>query len=259
MAKSEQEHRRDVIEVGKLVFQKGWVAANDGNITIRLGDNRVLCTPTGVCKGMMDAADLSVVDLDGNMIEGSRGRTSEILMHLTIYKMRPDVNSVLHAHPPVATGFAVAGRPLNLALLPEVVIGLGSVPLAGYGLPGTHALTTDMRQYIPSYDAILMANHGVVAYGADVWKAFFNMETVEHFARITFVAEMLGGARVLPRDEVRKLFDARDRYCVKSNTRMEPGAPVVAEEHRTPERLEFTREELLALIDEALRSRGVLA
>jgi len=259
MAKSEQEHRHDVIEVGKLVFQKGWVAANDGNITVRLDANRVLCTPTGVCKGMMDAAELSVCDLDGNMLEGSRGRTSEILMHLTIYKMRPDITSVVHAHPPVATGFAVAGRPLNLALLPEVIIGLGSVPLAGYGLPGTPALTADMRQYIPKYDAILMANHGVVAYGTDVWKAFFNMETVEHFARITFVAEMLGGARVLPREEVRKLFDARDRYCVKSNAHMEPGSPVVAEEHRPAEKLEITREELLSLIDEALRQRGVPA
>jgi L-fuculose-phosphate aldolase len=259
MSKSEQEHRRDVIEVGKLVFQKGWVAANDGNITIRLDSSRVLCTPTGVCKGMMNADDLSVCDLDGNMIEGSRGRTSEIEMHLTIYRMRHDVNSVVHAHPPVATGFAVAGKPLNLALLPEVIIGLGEVPLAEYGLPGTPALTADMRQYIPRYDAILMANHGVVAYGTDVWKAFFNMETVEHFARITLVAELLGGARVLPREEVRKLFDARERYGVRSNTRMTPGSPVVAEDHAPQQKIETTREELAAIIDEILRSRGVLA
>jgi len=259
MSKTEQEHRHDVIEVGKLVFQKGWVAANDGNITIRLDSNRILCTPTGVCKGMMKSDDLSVCDLDGNMIEGSRGRTSEIEMHLTIYRMRPDVNSVVHAHPPVATGFAVAGKPLNLALLPEVIIGLGEVPLAEYGLPGTPALTADMRRYIPRYDAILMANHGVVSYGPHVWKAFFNMETVEHFARITLVAELLGGARVLPREEVRKLFDARERYGVRSNTRMSPGSPVVAEEHAAQPKIETTREELAAIIDEILRSRGVLA
>src|SRR5579885_1042982 len=244
MSKTEQEHRHDVIEVGKLVFQKGWVATTDGNITIRLEPNRILCTPTGVCKGMMKAEYLSVCDLDGRMIEGSRGRTSEIEMHLTIYRMRPDVMSVVHAHPPVATVCAVAGRPLNLALLPEVIIGLGEVPLAEYGLPGTPALTADMRQYIPRYDAILLANHGVVSYGVDVWKAFFNMETVEHFARITLVAELLGGARVLPREEVRKLFDARDRYGVRSNTRMEPGSPVVAEEHAPERRIETSREEL---------------
>src|SRR5579884_4316203 len=130
MVRTEREYRSDIVEVGRLVFQKGWVASNDGNITIRLDANRVLCTPTGVCKGMMCADELSVCDLDGNMIEGSRGRTSEIGMHLTIYRMRADVMSVVHAHPPVATGFAVAGKPLNLALLPEVIIGLGSVPLA---------------------------------------------------------------------------------------------------------------------------------
>src|SRR6202521_3138321 len=121
--------------------------------------------------------------------------TSVIAMHLTIYGMRPDVLSVVHAHPPVATGFAVAGRALNLALLPEVIINLGCVPLADYGLPGTPALTEGMLPYIPKYDALLMQNHGAVSYGDSLQRAFFNMETVEHFARITLVAEMLGGAR----------------------------------------------------------------
>ena len=122
-------------------------------------------------------------------------------MHITIYEMRPDIFSVVHAHPPVATGFAAAGRPLNLALLPEVIIGLGCVPLADYGLPGTPELTKPMLPLIPKYDAIMMGNHGAVCYGPDVYKAYFKMETVEHFARITFVAEMLGGAKVLPRLE----------------------------------------------------------
>ncbi len=199
MSKTERELRQDIIEVGRLVFQKGWVAANDGNISVRLDQDRVLCTPTGVCKGMMHPDDLIICDMQGNKIQGRLERTSEVAMHLTVYGMRPDIRGVVHAHPPVATGFAAAGRPLNLALLPEVIIGLGCVPLAGYGLPGTNELTDPMIPYIPKYDALLMANHGSVCYGEDVWKAFFRMETVEHFARISLVAELLGGPTVLPR------------------------------------------------------------
>ena len=263
MANTEQQYRQDILDVGKLIYQKGWVAANDGNISIRLDERRVLCTCTGVSKGMMTPADLIVCDLEGNKIEGARERTTEIAMHLTIYQMRRDVSAIVHAHPPVATGFAVAGRPLNLALLPEVVVSLGGVPLAEYGLPGTPALADGMRPYIPKYDAILLANHGSVCYGEDVYKAFFKMETVEHFARVTLVAELLGGPRVLSKHEVGKLFEARGRYGVKSQHRMEPGCPVVAEDAEAAEaassdRLNLTRNELIALIEEALRSRGVL-
>lgn len=259
MSKTEQEYRQAIVDVGKLVYQKGWVAANDGNISIRLEHNRVLCTCTNISKGMMTVDDLIICDLDGNKLEGWRERTSEIAMHLTIYNIRPDVRSVLHAHPPVATGFATAGRALNLALLPEVVIGLGSVPLAEYGLPGTPALTEGMLEYIPKYDAILMANHGCVSYGEDVHQAFFRMETVEHYARITLVAELLGGAKPLPRVEVQKLFESRVRYGVQSRAVMEPGSPLAAEDiEPARERLQITRDELVAIIDEALRARGVL-
>ena len=142
-------------------------------------------------------------------MEGRRERTSEIAMHITVYGMRPDIFSVVHAHPPVATGFATAGRALDKALLPEVVIHLGAVPLAAYGLPGTPALSDGMLPYIPNYDAVLLENHGCTTWGSDVWNAFFRMEMVEHFARITFVAEMLGGAKPLPREEVERLFAAR--------------------------------------------------
>jgi L-fuculose-phosphate aldolase len=236
MAATERELRQAIVEVGKLVFQKGWVAANDGNITIRLDQDRVLCTPTGVCKGMMSPDDLIICDMQGNKLQGTKERTSEIAMHLLIYGMRPDIRSVVHAHPPVATGF---------------------VPLADYGLPGTPALTDGMVPYIPKYEALLMANHGAVCYGEDVWKAFFRMETVEHFARIAFVAEMLGGAKALPREEVQKLFDSRTRYGVKARAGVEPGCPVVAEDAGRGEKFEVTREELIALVDEALRARGI--
>ena len=200
MEKTEREHREDIFQIGRLVFQKGWVASNDGNITIRLDGERILATPTGMCKGMMHADDLIILDRQGNKISGRRERTTEINMHLTVYDLRPDIRAVVHAHPPVATGFATAGKPLNLALLPEVIIALGCVPLAEYGLPGTTELTEPMLPLIPKYDALMMANHGAVCYGEDVFKAYFRMETVEHFARIQLVAELLGGPNVLPQN-----------------------------------------------------------
>lgn len=259
MSKTEQQLRQDIVEVGKLVYAKGWVAANDGNISYRLDENRILCTPTQISKGMMQPDDMIICDMQGTKLEGRRERTSEIMMHITIYNLRPDIRSVVHAHPPVATGFAAAGRSLNLALLPEVIIGLGCVPLAEYGLPGTDELTRGMLPLIPKYDALLMGNHGAVCYGTDVYNAFHRMETVEHFARISFVAEMLGGAKVLPKTEVDKLFDSRTRYGVKARAGAEPGCPLVAEEVGRGETIEVTREELIALVDEALRARGVTA
>jgi L-fuculose-phosphate aldolase len=260
MAKTERELRDDIVQIGRLVYQKGWVASNDGNISLRLDQDRLLCTPTGVSKGMMHPDDLIICDMKGNKLEGRKERTSEILMHLTVYNMRPDVRAVVHAHPPVATGFATAGKPLNQALLPEVIIGLGCVPLAAYGLPGTNELTDPMLPYIPKYDAILMANHGAVCYGEEVWKAFFKMETVEHYARIALVAELLGGANVLPRLEVDKLLDSRTRYGVKAMVSGEPGCPVAAEDMsfaaNGSQKFEVTREELIALVEEAMRARG---
>jgi L-fuculose-phosphate aldolase len=227
---SERQYREDIIRVCRLVYEKGWVAMNDGNISIRLDEKRILCTPTAISKGFVNEDELIICDNGGEKLEGTRERTSEIAMHTTIYGLRPDVKAVVHAHPPVATGFATAGRALDKALLPEVVIQLGAVPLASYGLPGTPALTDGMIPLIPNYDALLLQNHGCTAYGKDVWDAFFKMEMVEHFARITLVGELLGGAKPLPRVEVKKLFDARARYNVSSKAPMAPGLPIVAED-----------------------------
>ena len=230
MTKTEGEHRQDLLRICRLIYDKGWVAMNDGNVSIRLDDDRILCTPTAISKGFVEPEDLIICDQAGKKIEGHRNGTSEIAMHLTIYSLRPDVRSIVHAHPPTATGFASAGRALNKAMLPEVVIQLGAVPLAAYGLPGTPALSDGMLPFIANYDAMLLENHGCTAYGRDVWEAFFRMEMVEHFARITFVAELMGGAQALPREEVEKLFAARSRYNVNSRARMEPGMPLVAED-----------------------------
>lgn len=259
MVKTEREFRADIVEVGRLMFQKSWVAANDGNVTIRLDSECILATPTGISKGMMHADDLLVLDMQGNKISGRRERTSEIAMHLKIYELRPDVRAVVHAHPPVTTGFAAAGRALDMALLPEVVIGLGCVPLAAYGLPGTPELTEPMIPLIPKYDAVLMANHGAVCYGEDVFQAYFRMETIEHFARITLVAELLGGPNVLPRREVNKLLDSRSRYGVKRPAAAGAECPVTAEDlaEKAGERISVTRAELMELVDEALRARGL--
>ena len=232
MDRAEERNRENLVRVCQRIYEKGWVAANDGNVSIRLGEDRILCTPTAISKGTVTAADLIVCDMRGNKVEGSRERTSEILMHTTIYSLRPDVRSVVHAHPPVATGFAAAGRALDKALLPEVIVQLGAVPLASYGLPGTPALSDGMRPWVPRYDALLLENHGCTCYGKDVWEAYFRMETVEHFARITLVAELVGGAQPLPRKEVQKLFESRARYNVESRSAMEPGMPLVAEDAR---------------------------
>ena len=258
MAKSEREHRDDIIRIGRLMFDKEWIASNDGNLSVLLDDQRILATPTGMCKGMMDADDLIILDRQGNKVCGRRECTTEINMHLTIYDLRPDVRAIVHAHPPTATGFATAGKALNLALLPEVVIALGCVPLAGYGLPGTSALTDPMRPYIPRHNALLMANHGAVCYGEDLFQAYFRMETVEHSARIQLVAEMLGGPKVLPRGEVDKLLEARPRYGVKAAGAGEPAYPVTAEDAApADDRVWVSRAELMQLVYDALRARGL--
>ena len=256
MAKTEAELREEIVEIGRLCWTKGWVAANDGNISTRLDPGRILCTPTGISKGRMRPDDLIIVDPQGQKIAGQRERTSEINMHLAIYRLRPDIHAVVHCHPPVGTGFAAAGRSLNEAILPEVIVALGCVPLAAYGLPGTDALLEPMLPLIPHYDAILLGNHGVTCYGPNVEKAYFLMETVEHSARITLVAELLGGARLLPRAEVDKLFDARSRYGVDSHNAPAPGCPIAAGEAlKADERFYVTREELIALVDEAIKAR----
>ena len=259
MVKTEREHRQEIIDVGRLIYSKGWVAANDGNVSVRLGPDRILATPTGVSKGMMQPDDLIVVDGKGQKVEGRRERTSEIAMHLAIYELRPDICAVVHTHPPVSTGFAVAGKALNWAVLPEVVVGLGCVPLAEYGLPGTPELTNTLLPLIPKHDAIMLGNHGAVCYGEDLMQAFFRMETVEHFARIMLVAELLGGPRLLPKAEVDKLFDSRTRYGVKTRSGQEPGCPVVAEDlgGSGEDRFLVTRTELIGLVDEALKARGL--
>src|SRR5688572_26123858 len=171
-------------------------------------------TPTNVCKGFMHEQMMVVTDLEGRKLAGDRDPSSEMQMHLEVYRQRPDVQAVVHAHPPLATGFAVAGIPLDRAVLAEVVTTLGSVPIAEYATPSTKELPEAVRQYVQAHDGMLLANHGALTLGTDLFSAYYKMETIEHFARISLVARLLGGERVLSREEVFKLQDLRGRYGI---------------------------------------------
>ncbi len=209
---SERQHRLEIVQYGRMLHENGFVAATDGNLSVRLDENRLLVTPTGISKGRMRVADMVIVDMDGKRLVGQRRVSSEIGMHLMIYRLRPDVHGVVHAHPTTATGFAASGYDLNRPLVCEVVVGLGSIPLARYGTPGTPELTDALEPLIPNHDAILMANHGVVTFGSSLESAYMKMETVEHFARIALVTHLLGHEQPLGEKEVEKLNHLRHCY-----------------------------------------------
>jgi L-fuculose-phosphate aldolase len=202
---SQPQQREAIVRFGKTLYERGFIAATDGNISVRLPGDRVMITPTCMCKGTMSPEDLVVVDMNGHKLEGERNVSSEVAMHLLVYRLRRDVNGIVHAHPPTATGFAAAGIALDQPLISEIVLTLGVVPLARYGCPGTPELSESLRPLVPDHEAILMANHGVVAYADELERAFMHMETVEHFAKITLVARTLGQQQVLSAEEVRKL------------------------------------------------------
>ena len=210
--KTEQQHRDEIVRFGKMLHQTGLVAATDGNLSVRLENGNILCTPTLMSKGLMEADDLVMVDPRGNQVNGSRGVSSEIAMHLLIYRLRPDVGAVVHAHPPTATGYAAAGIALDRALCSEIIVTLGSVPLANYETPGTQELAEALAPLVVEHDAILMANHGVVTCGADLLNAYMNMETVEHFAKIALVTHLLGKQQPLSDQHVDKLREMRMKY-----------------------------------------------
>ena len=209
-------HRDDIVEVGRRLWARGFVASNDGNISVRLGPDRLLMTPASVSKGFMTADMMVVTDLDGAVVEAAPGRkpSSEALMHLVAYRQRPDIGAVVHAHPPTSTGFAVAGIPLDRAVLAEVVTTLGSIPIAEYGTPSTRELADTVAPLLRAHDGVLLANHGAIALGADLFGAYYKMETIEHFAKISLTARLLGREHLLSREEVDRLQGLRGRYGI---------------------------------------------
>ncbi len=213
--KSEFQIKEDICEVGRRIYQNGYVAANDGNITARIGEDEVLTTPTGVSKGFMTPQMIIKVNLKGEVLSGDWKPSSELKMHLRVYRERPDVRSVIHAHPPTATGFAVAGIPLDKCVLPEVIIALGSIPIAQYGTPSTEEIPDAVMEYLTDCDAVLLANHGALTVGTDLFNAYFKMETMEHFAKISLVARQLGQELEIPKPQVEKLYQVREKLGVK--------------------------------------------
>ena len=208
-----QQEREAICQVGKLLYDRGYVAANDGNISMKVGDDRLLITPSGVSKGRMAPDMLLVTDLDGNVIEGNRHPSSEGKMHLEVYRGRPDVNAVVHAHPPGSTAFAVCRRGLETPYLSELVAGLGQVPCTpSFAMLSTEEVPESVRPYLADHNALLLANHGALAWGGDLWEAFDRLETVEHTAKIVLNAHLLGGGVPLTEEEVERLQGLRGMY-----------------------------------------------
>ena len=227
MYKSDFEIKREICEIGRRVYQNGYCAANDGNISVKIDENTFFTTPTGVSKGYMTPDMICKVDAQGNPKEstGKYRPSSEFKMHLKVYQERPDVNAVVHAHPPIATSFAIAGIALDKLIMPEAVIFLGGVPIAQYGTPSTMEIPESLEPYIQDYDAILLANHGALSFGCDLNTAFFRMESTEFYAKLTFYATLLGGAKEIPCGEVKKLIDLRKQFNVPGRHPMEKLCP----------------------------------
>ncbi len=209
--KSELEIKQEMCAIGKRVYDRGMVASNDGNFSVKLNDNEFLCTPTGVSKGFMTPEYICKVDANGNVLEANEGfrPSSEIRMHLRIYQKRPDVNAVVHAHPLYATTFAIAGQPLMDSIMPEAVLFLGGVPLAKYGTPGTMEVPDSVEPFLDQYDAVLLENHGALSYADTLLSAYHKMESVEFYAQLLYQTKMVGGPQILPQKRVEQLYEIR--------------------------------------------------
>lgn len=228
--------RNAIVDIGRRCYERGFVAATDGNMSCRLNNRLVAATPAGMCKGRLEPEDVVVLDATGKHLEGAREASSEILLHLEIYKERPDVGGIVHAHPPTATGFAVARMPLAECVLPEIVTTLGDVPLAPYATPSTAEVPESIRPQLRSHNAFLLANHGTVTLGATLEEAYFALEKVEQFAQVLLVARQLGRISVLTRDDVAKLTQiapgkaSLDLPCQVCDADAEPSGGGVDEE-----------------------------
>jgi L-fuculose-phosphate aldolase len=253
--KSEQEFRGELCTFGGRLEKRGFITATEGNLSVRLADNRILITPGGARKCELSENEIIIVDMDGGKISGCGKPSSELGMHLLFYRQRNDVQAVCHAHPTTATGFAAARRALDEALHSEVVIALGAIPLVDYAPPGSQELVSALAPFVIRHDAMLLANHGVVTCGPDLRTAFHRMELVEHFARIVLVANLLGGPARFSRREVDALLAARSRYGVEGPP--EVARPLAAEDVAgeaisSEDQIKLTHRELEALIAEAI-------
>lgn len=201
-----------ICEIGRRVYNKGFAAANDGNISIRVGENEVLCSPTLICKGFMTPDDICAVDMQGNQIAGKRKRTSEILLHLEIMRNRPDVKAVVHCHPPHATAFAVAREPIPQCILPEVEVFMGEVPLAPYETPGGSKFAETVTPFLGhGTNTIILSNHGTVSFGPDLETAYWKTEIIDAYCRILLLAKQLGRVTYLSEQHSTELLDLKKK------------------------------------------------
>ncbi|WP_346662462.1 class II aldolase/adducin family protein [uncultured Merdimonas sp.] len=209
--KTELEMKQEMCEIGRRVYNRGMVAANDGNFSVKLNEHEFLCTPTGVSKGFMTPEFICKVNEKGEVLEANEGfrPSSEVKMHMRIYEQRPDVNAVVHAHPMYATTFAIAGRALMEPIMPEAAIFLGGVPLARYATPSTMEVPDSIQEYLQDYDAVLLENHGALTFSDTLLNAYYRMESVEFYARLMYQAEMLGGPKIIPPEKVEELYEIR--------------------------------------------------
>ena len=214
---NEFEIKKQICEIGKRIYNKGMVASNDGNISVKLNDNEFLCTPTGVSKGFMTPEYICKVDANGKVIQANPGfkPSSEIKMHMRVYRERPDVTSVVHAHPLYATSFAIAGIPLTEPIMPEAVIALGCVPIAEYGTPSTEEIPDAISKYLQHYDAVLLANHGALSFSDSLLSAYHKMESLEFYAQLLYQAKVLGGPKQLTDSQVQRLYEIRRQFGMK--------------------------------------------
>ena len=213
----EEQIKLEMCDIGKRIYNRGMVAANDGNISVKLSEHEYLCTPTGVSKGFMTPEFICKVDENCNILEANEGfkPSSEIKMHMRVYQKRPDVKSVVHAHPMYATAFAIAGIPLTKPIMPEAVIFLGGVPIAEYGTPSTEEIPDAVEKYLPYFDAVLLENHGALSYGESLTNAYYKMESVEFYAQLMFLSMQLGGPKEIDAKQVARLYELRNSYNVQ--------------------------------------------
>lgn len=213
---SDDEIKRQICRIGRRMYDSGFVAANDGNITVKTAGNKIITTPTGVSKGFMTPEMLITVDGEGNVLSAnSKWRpSSEVKMHLRVYQERPDVQAVVHAHPPYATAFAINGTPLNKPIMAEAVVSLGCVPVAGYATPSTSEVPESIAAYLEHFDAVLLANHGALAWGEDLLTAYHKLESVEFYAKLTFLSSQLGNPQLLSTAQIEQLYAIRKNQAM---------------------------------------------
>lgn len=249
---SEWELKRLILDIGKRIWTRGYVASNDGNITIRIKENEILTTPTGVSKGFMTPDMIIKMDMNGKVISQSPKfrPSSEVKMHIEVYRQREDIKAVVHAHPPYCTSFAVAGIPLNKCVLPEAVLTLGAVPIAPYGTPSTMEIPDSIKPIIQNSDAVLLANHGALTLGTNLINAYHRMETLEHSAHIVYTAIQLGNVNMIPGEEVKKLMELREKMNIPGRINVCGIEPKNNKENVTPDQIEVVTQEVLKKIKE---------